>query len=150
MSATDENTSTASPTAEAPRKAQNHSCVSCQQRKVKCDRQTPCAACVKSQVECVMRIPLRPRRRPRKVPEAVRDARLKQYEELLKGYGANLDHVDGAGGEERNDLSVVGQATVPVRQGFGQPASELMTPTSEDSERGRLISHDGASKFLDK
>jgi hypothetical protein len=97
-----------------------------------------------------MRLPPLPRRRPRRFDEAVKDARLKKYEELLKGYGAHLDNVDDASGENRIEVDFTGELTVSARQDFAQSARQLMTPTSEDAEHGRILSHDGGSRFLDK
>ncbi|KAF3768068.1 hypothetical protein M406DRAFT_338708 [Cryphonectria parasitica EP155] len=57
-------------------------CSSCQQRKVKCDRKSPCAACVKSGTHCVA--PSGPRRRRPRFPERELLNRLRQFEELLR------------------------------------------------------------------
>ena len=61
-------------------------CVLCSQRKVKCDRQTPCSNCVKSRMACV---PAAQVKKPRKRRFAERQLldRLKSYEELLKQHG---------------------------------------------------------------
>ncbi|PYH47846.1 Zn(II)2Cys6 transcription factor [Aspergillus saccharolyticus JOP 1030-1] len=48
------------------------SCVVCNRRKVKCDRQNPCSACTKNGVECIYRAHLPPRRRKRQRSDAVR------------------------------------------------------------------------------
>ncbi|RDW85406.1 hypothetical protein BP5796_03731 [Coleophoma crateriformis] len=40
-----------------------HSCLVCQQRKVKCDGQRPCLTCSKNGVDCVTKPPAQPRRR---------------------------------------------------------------------------------------
>jgi len=64
-------------------------CVLCSQRKVKCDRQTPCSNCVKSRMACV---PAAQVKKPRKRRFAERQLldRLKSYENLLKQHGINF------------------------------------------------------------
>jgi hypothetical protein len=32
---------------------QKHSCMLCAQRKIKCDRKSPCSSCIKANVECM-------------------------------------------------------------------------------------------------
>jgi len=58
-------------------------CVLCQQRKVKCDRKTPCNNCTKAGVQCVSAA-LVPRQRRRRFPERELLDRLRHYEELLR------------------------------------------------------------------
>jgi hypothetical protein len=57
-------------------------CVLCQQRKVKCDHNYPCATCVKARVPCVQTIQA-PRRRRRQFPERELLLHLRQCEDLL-------------------------------------------------------------------
>jgi hypothetical protein len=54
---------------EKPTKA--FSCLRCFERKVKCDKSHPCANCVKSNVECIFRIPSAPRRKKKRATEEV-------------------------------------------------------------------------------
>lgn len=64
----------------------------CQQRKVRCDQQKPCANCVRAQVECtVMPLPPpKPRRRKQSLDRDLMD-RLHRYETLLAQHGVDLD-----------------------------------------------------------
>src|ERR1700721_2554879 len=68
-----------------------HSCILCQQRKVKCDRQKPCSNCIKSRVDCIPSPPAPPRRRKRQNPELELAARLRRCEELLKSHGVKIE-----------------------------------------------------------
>ncbi len=70
-----------------------HSCVLCQQRKVRCDKQKPCANCVKAQVECRVVPPQPPRRRKKKPHERDLIERLRKYESLLSQHGVNFDPI---------------------------------------------------------
>jgi hypothetical protein len=75
----------------APKIARGHSCVLCQQRKVRCDRQKPCANCVKARVECAPSLPTVPRRKRRKFSELDVTTRLRRYEHLLKKNGIKIE-----------------------------------------------------------
>jgi len=63
------------------------SCIRCAERKVKCDRQRPCAGCVKSNVECIFNPVQPPKQRNKRVKVKVLTDRLKQYEALLQEKG---------------------------------------------------------------
>jgi hypothetical protein len=58
-------------------------CVLCQQRKVKCDRQFPCANCVKSRAQCVPST-LAQRKRKRRFGDRELLEHLRKYEDLLR------------------------------------------------------------------
>lgn len=66
----------------------------CQQRKVRCDRNYPCANCRKARAECISPASLPPRKRKKRFPEAELLARLRRYEEHLKKYGADIDSIN--------------------------------------------------------
>ncbi|AEO55473.1 hypothetical protein MYCTH_2299337 [Thermothelomyces thermophilus ATCC 42464] len=70
-----------------------HSCVLCQQRKVRCDKQKPCANCVKAQVECRVVPPQPPRRRKKKPHERDLIERLRKYESLLAQHGVKFEPI---------------------------------------------------------
>lgn len=70
-----------------------HSCVLCQQRKVRCDKQKPCANCVKAGAECKVIPPQPPRRRRKKPLERDLISQLKKYESLLAQNGIKFDPV---------------------------------------------------------
>ncbi|KAJ6015692.1 hypothetical protein N7540_010283 [Penicillium herquei] len=57
-------------------------CVNCQQRKIKCDRKSPCANCLKQRMQCVPATQSRTRKR--RFPERELLGRLRRYEELLR------------------------------------------------------------------
>ncbi|PVH78804.1 hypothetical protein DL98DRAFT_572886 [Cadophora sp. DSE1049] len=74
-----------------------HPCVLCQQRKVKCDRNEPCANCVKARVDCISPSTLPPKKRKKRFPEAELLARLRRYEDHLRAYGADIDAINAGG-----------------------------------------------------
>jgi hypothetical protein len=69
------------------------SCVLCQQRKVRCDKNKPCANCVKAGVACNVVPPQRPRRR-RKPHERDLVDRLRTYETLLAKNGIKFESIE--------------------------------------------------------
>ncbi|KAI1132313.1 fungal-specific transcription factor domain-containing protein [Nemania abortiva] len=68
-----------------------HSCVLCQQRKVRCDKKKPCSNCVKAGVDCRVVPPQPPRRRKKRVPERDLVDRLRKYEALLSQNGIEFE-----------------------------------------------------------
>ncbi|KAJ9149031.1 C6 zinc finger domain-containing protein [Pleurostoma richardsiae] len=81
------------PDASVMKLTRGHSCVLCQQRKVRCDKNKPCANCVKAQVECKVVPPQPPRRRKKKPHERELVERLKKYESLLAQHGVNFEPI---------------------------------------------------------
>ncbi|KAK9322024.1 hypothetical protein V1517DRAFT_362119 [Lipomyces orientalis] len=77
-----------------------HPCVLCQRRKVKCDRNEPCANCNNAGVECVPASTLPPRKRKRRFPEAELLTRLQRYERHLRRYGADIDAINHEGSHD--------------------------------------------------
>ena len=90
MSTPEQNTPATSLTAKDRPFSQNAkpqrvlACVLCQQRKVKCDRQSPCSNCIRSHAQCVPAATLVLRQRRRRFPERELLDRLRHYESLLR------------------------------------------------------------------
>lgn len=82
------------------------SCVLCQQRKVRCDKNKPCSNCVKAGVDCRVVPPAPPRRRKKRLQERDLIERLKKYEDLLRDNNVKFESIDfDARGEgELDDL----------------------------------------------
>jgi len=66
------------------------SCILCQERKIKCDRSSPCSQCVKANVQCVP-ASLAPRQRRRRFPEKELLERIRLYEGLLQQNDIKFD-----------------------------------------------------------
>lgn len=98
---------------------QPHSCVTCQRRKVKCDRNDPCSNCLKHRVECEYRAPAPPRRRKRQSPDPQLQAKMRRYEEILQKHGVKVDELDS----DRN-LERPSQATSPFTAPKSDPGVE--------------------------
>ena len=92
------------------------SCVLCQQRKVRCDKNKPCANCVKARVECRVVPPQPPRRRKKRLQEKDLIERLKKYEGLLSENNIKFESIhpellsgqggaDGGGGGVNDEVT---------------------------------------------
>lgn len=139
----------------ATKNLQGRSCVLCQQRKVKCDRKDPCAACSRAHVECIFRAPAPPRRRKRKPPESELLARLTRYEQLLPSLGAKIDGVHESDAMIDPDRHIE-QITTPERtagdsrKALSHLGGKLKNATSPDVQPRRLIVGEGMTKYLEK
>jgi hypothetical protein len=69
-------------------------CVRCSERKVKCDKQSPCTTCVRHKIQCIYRTPKPSRRRRARYKETLIDERLKHYEALLQENGIDMHQMD--------------------------------------------------------
>ncbi|PLB48606.1 hypothetical protein P170DRAFT_425648 [Aspergillus steynii IBT 23096] len=70
-----------------------HSCVLCQQRKVRCDQQKPCSNCVRAQAECKVVPPKPVTRRKKKLRKRDLVDRVQRYEALLRDNGIQFDSI---------------------------------------------------------
>lgn len=124
----------------SPKITRGHSCVLCQQRKVKCDRQKPCANCLKARAECVPSAPTVPRRRRRKFSEQDLAARLRRYEHLLRKNGIKFDD-DEDGPEE---------APATPQAPSERSGALIETPKNPKIEEGILFADNQNSRYLEK
>lgn len=92
------NTLTGTPKTANARTGHVLACLTCQKRKVKCDRNFPCANCVRHQAECEPA--LTPRRRRRRFPERDLLNRIRRYEDILRHHQIPFEalHPDHAAG----------------------------------------------------
>ncbi|KAE8441170.1 hypothetical protein EG329_005799 [Mollisiaceae sp. DMI_Dod_QoI] len=117
-----------------------HSCVLCQQRKVRCDRQKPCANCTKARAECVPSAPTIPRRRRRKLAETDIVGRLKRAEQLLRSHGVKVD-------EEEEDEQPIQESSYakPERE----PVLSMTVPRRRDRPPGALFKDKENSHYVE-
>ncbi len=143
---------------EEQRPAKAFSCIRCFDRKVKCDKMSPCSNCIKSKVECIFRIPPAPRRRKKRTQDDILLARLKKCEELLKSKGLDIDDPETLARTTTGSTSVESPSRT---QSVSQPISpdgssstglvyghaEFASP--EIRRTGRLIVEQGKSRFIE-
>ncbi|TVY83010.1 Aurofusarin cluster transcription factor aurR2 [Lachnellula suecica] len=140
--ATPSQTSDSPGPAPAIKITRGHSCVLCQQRKVKCDRQKPCSNCVKTRVECVASTPSLPRRKRRKVGGIDDAARLRKATHLLKTHNIKFDDDDILQEADEGPAE-----STPDHSDF--KLLSLNTPRAKNIERGALYSDNGNSHYIE-
>ncbi|KIV95466.1 hypothetical protein PV10_03120 [Exophiala mesophila] len=123
------------------------SCLRCFERKVKCDKQSPCSNCTRSKAECTFRIPPPSRRRKKKPAEEALLERLKQYEALLQSKGIHVDQLPVSGPSTSDEVSSMNNVPVPSPDcGLsGRVAPHL----AEGSKSGVLFTEGGQSRFVE-
>lgn len=126
-----------------------YSCVRCADRKVKCDQQRPCSACVKHNVDCVFNPSRPPRKRQKRVQDQILADRLKLYETLLQEQSIDPSKLPDTPNSEPRRRSSHTVAVVSEE-------SQLPTPSSLESEASRCVDKaqvvhgQGRSKFVEK
>jgi hypothetical protein len=127
----------------ANRITRGHSCVLCQQRKVKCDKQKPsCGNCIKARAECVPSAPTVPRRRKRKIAETDLVGRLRKYELLLKTHGIKVDDEEPA--------RKTGDGPSQLAEDFDPGVISMLAPRARNSEKGALFAEKENSHYVEK
>ena len=125
------------------------SCIRCADRKVKCDRQKPCGACVRHNVECVFKSTHPSRKRHRRNQDLVLADRLRQYEALLQEHGIDPIKVQATPAFDPNSNS-------NYRAAEETPSPSQLQTLSIESDAGRPINktqilHDHERfQFVDK
>ena len=122
-----------------------HSCLPCRQRKVKCDRHTPCSNCMKAGKQCSFIPPVRGKRKRTKLPKEGLHAKLRRYEELLRSYGANIE-LSETGGDD-TDLEAGSQVDVEMAE---DTRSESRGEIASIAPEERFVTKDGSSRYFDR
>ncbi len=127
-----------------------HSCVLCQQRKVRCDKSKPCANCVKAQVECLVVPPQPPRRRKKKPHERELVDRLRRYEALLAQHGVSFEPIAhdlkavdaAAAAAAAADAAAAGDDVDELEHGMGGLKTSPSSGAPDFSPSGQAAGHD--------
>lgn len=125
-----------------------HSCVLCQQRKVKCDRRQPCSNCVKARVECVASAPPAPRRR-KKIPTSDLAARLQRCEDLLKKHGVKVEEEEEKKHTSHEDEVEMDMLDMEMGQ-LGPSMLGVPRKTHVSKPQGTLIADKGNTYYIEK
>ncbi|KAJ5622108.1 hypothetical protein N7528_005340 [Penicillium herquei] len=100
---------------ESPRpRSRVLACVNCQQRKIKCDRKSPCANCLKHRLQCVPATQTRTRKR--RFPERELLGRLRRYEELLRQNKIKFDPLHKDENSMEDDITESRSDTEPQEE----------------------------------
>jgi hypothetical protein len=168
-----------SSTSSAPHAVPRHprvlACVLCQHRKIKCDRNTPCSNCLKANVTCTPSTPAPARKRRR--PNQDLQERLARCEALLKQYAGAPTPSSGQSSDKQQPLPTLSKSATQHQQQKQQqpeqsqalaqaqaqaptqpqqyepagpsPATSVTTDSIERHPAGRIIEHEGGSRFID-
>ena len=153
-----------SPEPEPNKTPKGLACIFCQQRKVKCDRQRPCASCTKSRVTCTYRARQVPRRRHNKATEVSLRARLARLEELLRtavsrNEGGDTENIDinEVTPDENAPSQAVDEIDSPLMQWRFKSNLDLDEvpqvpgkPIGTHIIPGQLVSGRGKSRYIEK
>ncbi|KFA45621.1 hypothetical protein S40293_08633 [Stachybotrys chartarum IBT 40293] len=116
-------------------------CVLCQQRKVKCDRKSPCSNCVRTKAHCVPAT-LAPRKRRFAERELLQ--RLRNYEDLLRRNGVEFEpmqeQLNGSANGKQDHGSQRHKAEAEMTS---QPPASLPESGQADSDIWRGLSDNG-------
>jgi hypothetical protein len=131
----------------------SYSCISCKQRKVKCNRTDPCSTCIRIHAECIYRAPAPPKRRKRSANDDDLLNRLNRYEQLLLDYGSILNVV------ERKD-SMMPEQSLKKKQEFSSfkrrrgsdnvRGQDLVVSEFQKHESGKMITEEGNPRYIEK
>jgi hypothetical protein len=124
-------------------------CIRCAERKVKCNRQRPCSACVNHKVDCVFQPPRPAKRRHRYVKDQILSDRLKCYENLLREHGIDTNKLPGVPGSDTRHSSSQ-TVTVAPKEHNGQSPSNTESEESEGVSKTQVIHGQGRSMLVEK
>lgn len=128
----------------------SYSCLTCRQRKVKCDRRNPCSNCIKAQIQCSFVAPTRGKRKRTKPHKEGLHAKLQRYEELLKSYGAAVEQDEEASNGFESDGASL--ADVAISVDIEPPSNdEVKSDVARlEDTRPTLITKDGMTRYFDR
>ncbi|KAH8701041.1 putative C6 transcription factor [Talaromyces proteolyticus] len=123
----------------------DYSCLTCRQRKVRCDRRAPCSNCIKAEKECSFIPPTRGKRKRTKPRKEGLHAKLKRYEDFLRSHGVKLETPEDASSDTDFEMESQHQAGMLVEVAIPQinnfPENEATKP--------KLITKEGVSRYFD-
>ena len=126
-----------------------YSCIRCADRKVKCDQQRPCTACVKHNADCVFNLSRPPKRRPKRVKDQILEDRLKLYEALLQERGIDPSKLPATPKPEPPRRSSHTVAVLPQEPRLQTPSSVEAEP-SPCFDKAQVVHGQGRPKFVEK
>ena len=125
-----------------------YSCVRCSDRKVRCDRQYPCGACLKHNVQCLFRMPPSPRRKKKRVKEGTLRDKLVRYEVLLQKLGVDPNELPNT--SEAEDRTIGGSETTTVDTLQLLTLASTTAETEQSITKSQLLQGQGGSNLVDK
>ena len=137
------------PSINQPKQLKPLSCANCRQRKVKCDKSDPCAACKRAGVECVFpnrtRIP-RGRRSVNQAKNAEISKRIRRLEGLIEKFGALAEEK----GLVESPSEGSGSTPATSHSSPNQPQEPVKAPARKSSSKGGGASKRPSGENLDR
>jgi hypothetical protein len=129
-----------------------YSCIRCAERKVKCNRQKPCSACVRHNVDCVFHSPPAPRKKLKGVRRQDLIDRLRHCEALLQKQGIDPNHQPDTPNSGPHFKPSATVEAIPPELPMQTPSSlaSLASTPSRSINTTRVVHGQERSKFLDK
>ena len=124
----------------------NYSCLTCRQRKVKCDRHNPCCNCVKAARQCSFIPPVRGKRKKSQAPKETLHAKLKRYEDLLKSYGAKIEASEY---DDDSESDLVSQPDVDMTED-ADSRTKIIPISFAEEIKPKLMDQEGSSRYFDR
>lgn len=129
---------------------QRFSCLTCRQRKVKCDRRNPCANCTKTATQCSFIPPVRGKRVRRIAPKEGLHAKLRRYEAMVKSYEAKIKLSDNGNVSDVETPSEPDTAITDITDDAESCANGPNGPSAFNGTKTRLISKNGSARYFDR
>ncbi|KAE8442681.1 hypothetical protein EG329_002926 [Mollisiaceae sp. DMI_Dod_QoI] len=140
-------TALSSPSSSVPSRP-TFACIRCAERKVKCNKQRPCSACVNHKVDCVFQPPRPPQKRRRHVNDHILADRLKYYETLFQEQGIDTRKLPDAPGSDLWHRSSQTVTSVP-KESHQQTPSSIESEESGSVSKTQVIHGEGRSVFVE-
>ncbi|KAL4769339.1 hypothetical protein BDW60DRAFT_224874 [Aspergillus nidulans var. acristatus] len=120
---------------QGPATAEKLACHRCRQRKVKCDRESPCSQCLKARTQCSYVAQFKPReRRQRVMVSHTYDSKLDAISKKIDDIIQKLDHLNHEPANTKGSELVGFRDPLSISQGWSHSSSSFgPTPSSVDS-----------------
>jgi hypothetical protein len=137
---------------QATRVLKEFSCILCKQRKIRCDRQAPCSACVRAHAQCVRQSPAPPRRRRKKKDSDLNlEAKIERYEKLLREYRVAVPDPESEGDGDSPTRAQAIESTIESYRNSAAESDKRTKPLRAlDIERGKMITENGRSRYFER
>lgn len=142
-----ESQASGSPTSVTSRHKIVRSCLLCHQRKIRCDKRSPCSNCVRADVMCCYPTSEPPGRRPPKSTIAEVAARVARLERTITAISNNAFNVDSNATSTTAIKSPSSEADTSKAQMVGDSPDELLV---QDGYSTRYINEVLLSRVLDE
>lgn len=129
-----------------------HSCVICARRKIRCDKQSPCSSCFKSQAVCTYRTPVPSQRHRRRLTQGDLLSRIQELEALLHDHRIPFDRLDTSWIRSRWEERLIGssQSRINLDSSIDLAMAAVPHPALEGLEvldrDVQLVEEDGAAQ----